>query len=86
MFLAEILSPHLVSSSGSGGGGVLGLRSNNGFFGFITDWSTVPDASAANILKRNTTWEVRSLVVVKFCSSSNSNSIIYQFALHLLYY
>ena len=54
MFLAEILSPHLVSSSGSGGGGVLGLRSNKGFFGFITDWSTVPDASAANILKAKT--------------------------------
>ena len=46
-----ILFTHFVSSSGSGGGGVLGLRSNNGFFGFKTDWSTVPDASAANILE-----------------------------------
>ena len=45
--------PHLGSSSGSGGGGVLALRSNKGFFGFSTDSSTVPEASAANILENN---------------------------------
>ena len=44
--------PHLVSSSGSCGGGVFGFKSRRGFFfSFRIDWSTVPEASAANIIE-----------------------------------
>ena len=53
LFTASILPlPHLVSSSGSCGGGVFGFKSRRGFFfSFRIDWSTVPEASAANIIE-----------------------------------
>ena len=53
LFTSSILPlPHLVSSSGSCGGGVFGFKSRRGFFfSFRIDWSTVPEASAANIIE-----------------------------------
>ena len=55
LFASSILPlPHLSSSPGfcGRGGGVFGFKSSSGLlFSYRTHWSTVPEASAANIIQ-----------------------------------